>query len=258
MPHDFHPSRYEQASSHQRQWGTKLIEELELTGTERILDVGSGTGLLAAQLADRVPQGFVLGIDASASMVDESRKRLRTNLEFQQLDVLDAQFYEDFDLVFSNATLHWVTDHVRLLDILYQALKPGGVLRVNFAAEGNCAHFFRIVHELLDSPPYHRAFADFRWPWYMPTVEAYQDLVDAVPFSFAQVWGQHADRDFPDAESIVAWIDQPSLVPLRAHVSPDIGDQLRTEVVRRMLAETRQPSGAFHESFRRINVLARK
>ena len=57
MTHEFDGKEYQKASARQKEWGTKLIAELDLQGTERILDLGCGDGALSPQLADLVPNG---------------------------------------------------------------------------------------------------------------------------------------------------------------------------------------------------------
>ena len=70
MPHEFDGKKYEKASAHQKEWGTKLIAELGLQGTERVLDLGCGDGALTAKIAALLPHGEALGIVASRSMID--------------------------------------------------------------------------------------------------------------------------------------------------------------------------------------------
>jgi len=77
MTHEFDGKKYEKASAHQREWGTRLISELDLQGTERILDLGCGDGALSAQIADLVPDGEVVGIDASHGMIEAARSKVR-------------------------------------------------------------------------------------------------------------------------------------------------------------------------------------
>jgi trans-aconitate methyltransferase len=72
------------------------------------------------------------------------------------------------------------------------------------------------------------------------------------------VWGENADRFFPDAEAMINWVDQPSLVPFLAHVTDEVKSPFREFVVRRMIEETRRDDGRYFETFRRINVFARK
>jgi len=142
MTHEFDGKKYEQASAHQKEWGTKLITELDLLGTERVLDLGCGDGAVSARIAELVPNGEVVGIDASRGMVEAARAKGRKNLRFLLMDINELNYSDEFDVVFSNATLHWIKDHKHLLRNVGRALRQGGRLRFNFAGEGNCSRFF--------------------------------------------------------------------------------------------------------------------
>lgn len=115
MAHEFDGEKYETASTHQKEWGTSLIAELELQGDERVLDLGCGDGMLTAQIAGLVPSGEAVGIDGSRGMIEVARRRRRDNLRFILMDINHLSFTEEFDVIFSNATLHWIKDHRRLL-----------------------------------------------------------------------------------------------------------------------------------------------
>jgi trans-aconitate 2-methyltransferase len=149
MAHEFDGKKYAEASTHQQEWGAKLIAELGLRGDERVLDLGCGVGTLTAQIADLLTSGEVIGIDASHGMIDAARQRRRKNLHFIIMDISDITFNAEFDVVFSNASLHWVQEHGKLLQKVQQGLRPGGVLRFNFAGDGNCSHFFQVVKEAM-------------------------------------------------------------------------------------------------------------
>jgi trans-aconitate 2-methyltransferase len=258
LTHEFNGDEYQKASLHQKEWGSKIISELNLKGHERILDLGCGDGVLTAQLADRVPQGSVLGIDASQGMIETALKNPKPNLEYVLKDINQMDFDQEFDLIFSNAALHWVLDQPRFLHNVFKSLKMGGTLRFNFAARGNCENFFSVVKKAMEIPQYRRYFLNFTWPWYMPAVEEYRILVNQQPFSEIKVWLENADRHFPDAESLIRWIDQPSLVPFKAVLQPPNRGFFRDLVVQRMLETTQQADGTFFETFNRINVFARK
>jgi len=66
---EFDGKQYAQASTHQKEWGAKLVAELTLQGDEQIPDLASGAGALRAQLAQCVPQGRVVGIDSGTELV---------------------------------------------------------------------------------------------------------------------------------------------------------------------------------------------
>ena len=258
MTHEFDGKKYEQASAHQKEWGTKLITELDLQGTERVLDLGCGDGALSARIAELVPNGEVVGIDASRGMVEAARAKGRKNLRFLLMDINELNFSEEFDVVFSNATLHWIKDHKHLLRNVGRALRQGGRLRFNFAGEGNCSHFFSVIRQAMSAPEFAVHFAGFDWPWYMPSVEDYSALVRASGLKNGRVWGENADRYFPDAQEMIKWIDQPSLVPFLAHVPERDKAAFREYVIKRMIQQTKQDDGRCFETFSRINVSARK
>jgi trans-aconitate methyltransferase len=258
MTHEFDGERYAQASAHQKEWGTTLIAELNLEGTERVLDLGCGDGALTAQIAALVPGGQVTGIDASEGMIAAAQPKACQNLRFVRMDINDLSLSAEFDVAFSNATLHWVKDHQRLYAHVGRLLLPGGRIRFNFAAEGNCSHFFRVVQEAMLQTEFSGYFAGFEWPWYMPAVDVYAALVASSGLGEVRVWGENADRFFGDAEAMIRWIDQPSIVPLLACVAEKHKRQFRDYVVRRMLDETQQNDGRCFETFRRVNVSARK
>jgi len=258
MTHEFDGEKYERASAHQKEWGAKLVAELDLRGTERVLDLGCGDGTLSARIADLVPGGEVVGIDASRGMIAAAQSKVRKNLRFLLMDIDEMNYVERFDAVLSNATLHWIKDHKRLLRNVGRALRKEGSLRFNFAGKGNCSHFFSVVREAMAAEEFAVHFEGFDWPWYTPSVAEYSALTEASGLVDGRVWGENADRYFPDAAETIKWIDQPCLVPFLAHVPDGAKSRFREYVVERTIEETRQDDGRCFETFRRINVSARK
>ena len=256
MTFEFDAKKYKKASAHQRQWGRKLIGDLNLTGSERILDLGCGDGGITAELAELVADGFVLGIDASEGMIESAHKA--GNLRFDLMDIDAINFEDEFNIVFSNATLHWVKDHSRLLANLYKSLKAEGILRFNFAGEGNCSNLFKVLNDVMKEKEYAEYFDDFDWPWYMPSVDEYQKNLKQFGFKEAKVWSENADRYFADAEEMIRWVDQPSLVPFLKYIDKPDKQGFRDTVVEKMVKETLQNDNRCFETFRRINVFARK
>lgn len=258
MTYDFDGKKYETAAVHQREWGERLIEEIDLQGTERILDLGCGDGTLTVKLSRLVPIGEVVGVDASHGMIEAAKPKELSNLVFLLMDINKLDFDQEFDVIFSNAALHWIYDHQRLISNIQRALRHGGVARLNFAGDGNCSYFFNVIRESMARPEFSKYFENFVWPWFMPSVEEYRGLMEGVGFDSAEVWEENADRFFPDMETLTKWIDQPSIVPFINCVAEPDRISFREYVVRRMIEETIQSDGRFFETFRRINVIARK
>jgi trans-aconitate 2-methyltransferase len=256
MPHEFNGEAYKQSSTHQKEWGNKIISEFHFNGNEHILDLGCGDGVLTAQLAELVPQGFVLGVDSSRGMIDVACKISRKNLKFKLQDINFLDYREEFGIIFSNATLHWVKDHNSLLENCFRSLKQEGIVRFSFAAEGNCSHFFKVIRSAISLPAYSQYFRSFEWPWYMPAIIEYEKLAKQSHFKETNVWGEIADRYFPDQEAMIKWIDQPSIVPFLENIPGPEKRAFRDNVVERMIEETLQPDGRCFETFRRINLSA--
>ena len=258
MAHEFDGKKYEKASSHQKEWGAKLISELSLKGNECVLDLDCGDGNNTALIAELVPNGKVVGMDASKGMIDTAKQKERNNLKFILMDIDTIEFTAKFDVIYSNATLHWVKDHNRLLENVNRSLRQSGLLRFNFAADGNCSHFFKVIRKAIAMDEFTKYFSDFEWPWYMPSVGEYKLLVEQSKLRDAKVWGENADRFFPDTEAMIRWVDQPSLVPFLALVPSKDKAAFRKFVVDEMIKETKQDDSRCFETFRRINLFARR
>ena len=211
--YEFDGDKYLKASKHQKEWGRKLIEELNIQKSDYILDLGCGDGLLTKMIKDIAYDGYVLGIDASEGMISKAEEYKVHNLEFRQLYINDITFEDMFSIIISNATLHWVKDHKKLLINCYKALKKDGVLRFNFAGDGNCSNFFKVIKSKIQSGKYETYFKNFEWPWFMPSKQEYEKLIDNKNFMEFEIWEENADRYFSNEEEMIRWIDQPSIVP---------------------------------------------
>lgn len=116
-----------------RNWRAALVDQLHLASGQRVLDVASGTGQLAVELARRVrPDGSVDGVDASAKMVNRAHatsRRLGLPVTFhtasaQRLPFPDAAF----DAATCTLALHHIArnDWPQVVDEIHRILRPGG------------------------------------------------------------------------------------------------------------------------------------
>jgi len=258
MTFEFDGEKYKRASRHQKEWGNKLIAGLELKGNEAILDLGCGAGELTEQLFMLVPKGKVVGIDASVGMIDTAKKLEKENLTLVCMDINDMEFTDCFDVIFSNAALHWVKDHKSLLRNSLTALKTNGIIRWNFAGDGNCSNFFSVVKAVMNKEQYKKYFAMFEWPWFMPSVDEYEELLADTGFRKVSIECENADRYFQNRDEMIKWIDQPSIVPFMGDLPDDKKEGFRNTVVAMMIDKTQQSDGRCFETFRRIDLTAEK
>jgi len=160
---------YGKHSKAQYQWAQELIAGLHLRGCEAVLDIGCGDGKVTKGIADRLPHGYVIGIDRSEDMIKFARKcyskQAFRNLSFCKMDVRELDFESQFDVAFSNAALHWIVDHRSLLYRVKNALKPNGRILFQMGAKGNAAGIISVLDDLLTSKRWKRYFLDFVFPY---------------------------------------------------------------------------------------------
>jgi trans-aconitate 2-methyltransferase len=124
------------------QWHVAMgaIDSVLWKGTEYVLDIGCGDGKITALLAQKLPEGAVLGIDISQSMIDFASlnypREDYPNLNFQKLDATEILFENQFDRVVSFSTLHWVMNQEKALKAIHRALIPGGAVCIQTYGTG--------------------------------------------------------------------------------------------------------------------------
>ena len=120
------------------------LRRISIQTGERILDIGSGPGFLAAQLSDQTgPNGEVIGVDISEQMVERARLRIKHDwLSYRCADAIALPFEDDyFDVVVSTQVAEYVPDVDKFCSEVFRVLKPGGralVLATDW--EGVCWH----------------------------------------------------------------------------------------------------------------------
>ena len=115
-------------------YGDGLLDMLDPTPGERILDLGCGTGRHARMIADRGAE--VLGIDRASSMIEQARASF-PELEFRIEDGESFRIDSPFDGVFSNAALHWMTSPEKVVRRVWEALRPGGRFVLEMGGQDN-------------------------------------------------------------------------------------------------------------------------
>ena len=250
--------KYRAAAKHQLEWGKKIIDELKLNGNEKVLDLGCGDGLLTKLIAEKVPNGNVLGIDSSSSMIDTAQGIKKNNLIFVLKNITDINYENKFDIIYSNAALHWVKDHKSLLNKCIKALKVSGKIRFNFAGEKNCNTFVKVIKKIIGEDDFSWYFKELEWPWFNPSIGEYKDIIGSIPFRDVKVFEEIADRFFLNGNEMIRWIDQPALVPFIKYIPDEKKEMFRSEVINRMLKITKKEDGRCFEIFRRINIIAIK
>jgi trans-aconitate 2-methyltransferase len=125
----WNPVQYQKFSDHRLRPGLELLDRIPLHSPAVIYDLGCGAGELTRIISQRWPAATVYGIDNSKEMLEQAAKE-PSSIKWQEADVSVWSPAEPPDLIYSNATLHWVDNHADLFPRLMRLIKPGGALAV--------------------------------------------------------------------------------------------------------------------------------
>jgi trans-aconitate 2-methyltransferase len=188
---------YDRISGPMEALGRDVLGRLRLRGDETVLDAGCGSGRVTEALLERLPEGRVIALDSSASMLAAARERLGDDdrrLELRRGDLLELELDGPVDAILSTATFHWIGDHEALFARLRAALLPGGQLVAQCGGEGNIDVLRGEAADLLALDPYAEHFTGWQPPWhYAGAGPTRKRLLDAG-FSAAECWLTPAPR----------------------------------------------------------------
>ncbi len=161
---------YDSQATPHREWFEQVVGRLDLAGSEVVLDAGCGTGRWTQLIAERVPDGRVIGVDASPEMLTLARERLGQEVELIETDLTELELTEAVDAVFSSAVFHWIADHDALFARLFAALRPGGRLEAQCGGIGNVAEVERAVESLAGDERFAEYLRTDRQAWNFASV----------------------------------------------------------------------------------------
>jgi trans-aconitate 2-methyltransferase len=180
---DWDAATYDRISDDLLRMGRTVLDRLPLRGNERVLDAGCGSGRVTELLAQRLPDGEVVALDRSRSMIEEARRRLARFGDRVVFVVADLgrplPIARPVDAVLSTATFHWVADHDALFQGLARILRPGGRLVAQCGGVGNIESVMRVLDGIGDG---------WRGPAHFETAEATKSRLAAAGFRDVRCW----------------------------------------------------------------------
>jgi trans-aconitate 2-methyltransferase len=227
-----------------------LVSRIQIRDPRSIIDLGCGPGNSTSVLAERWPNAEIAGLDSSSAMIDVAGKE-QPHRRWIASDIWDwvRTEHAQFDLVFSNAALQWVSDHAALYPQLLERAAKGGAFAAQIPADFNA-----LPHQLMRelAPPNVRAKE-----WHSHEPSFYYDVI-AAHAAGVDIWESVYQHVLPDADAIVEWYKGSGMRPfLEAMAS----DAQREEFMRRYTerireAYPRRPDGKVLFPFRRLFVIA--
>ncbi|MDO4725358.1 MAG: trans-aconitate 2-methyltransferase [Comamonadaceae bacterium] len=210
------PALYRRFEHERTRPAAELLARVPLERARSVVDLGCGPGNSTELLWQRFGQARLLGLDSSAQMLDSARARLPqdrfANVRFVQDDIAAWEPAEPPDLIFANASLHWVAGHEQLLPRLFAALAPGGVLAVQMP-DNLHEPSHRLMRELAAQAPWREAIGQPEASrTALLTAAAYYDLL-APQAQQVDVWRTTYQHPVASPAAIVQWLQGSGLRP---------------------------------------------
>ena len=246
----------------QQSWARELLARLKLRGDEHVLDVGCGDGKVTAEIARALPRGSVVGTDASAEMIAFAREifppKKNPNLKFQVMDARKIQFAHQFDLVFSNAALHWVDDHEAILRGAASVLKPGGRLVVSCGGKGNAHDVFLALRPEMRLKQWRGFFRQMPMPYFFYAPADYEKWLPKFGFQVSCVELAPKHALYPGADGFATWL-RTTWIPYVQRVPEKVREDFISAVTQRYVAKhPPDKSGQVHVRMVRLEIDAVK
>ena len=252
MPWD--PKQYHKFQAERSAPFFDLLALVEIRPDLNVVDLGCGTGELTRQLADALPDSDVTGIDSSSQMLDAARAKsfASPHLHFEQGD--QAQLTGEWDLIFSNAALHWTENHAELIPALYQQLTPGGQIAVQIPSNHNhISH--QIYRDTADEEPFKTVLKGFQRYAPVLSIDEYARLFFEQGAEEIVVFEKIYPHVLEDSDAVVEWISGTALVPYFERIGEHKQEFL--EAVRAKMRAALPETPVFYP-FRRTLFSARK
>jgi len=235
-----------------------LVARIALASPRRIIDLGCGPGNSTEVLAKQWPDAQLTGLDSSPDMIDAARRTYPNRTWIVgEIAAWAAAGDEAFDIVFSNAAMHWVNDHAGIYPQLLNRVAGGGALAVQVPCNyDGAAH--RLMRELELSDGWRGAFpAGGVREWHVHGPGFYYDVL-APHAARIDLWETEYIHVMAGPEAIVDWYKGTGLRPfLDALTSETDRTKFTAEYLERIRAAfPRRPNGRVLFPFRRLFVVA--
>ena len=207
---DWRADAYRRFEAERTRPAADLLARVPPDARRSIVDLGCGPGNSTALLAERHPKAAIVGLDSSPNMLAAARARL-PRADFRQGDI--AEWSDpSAELVFANAALQWVPDHIGVMRRLAAELPARGCLAVQMPDnEDEPSH--ALMREIAATARFRDKLADAAAA--RERIGGFAEYDDALSASCEEVdvWRTTYVHRLAGPDAIVAWLESTGLRP---------------------------------------------
>ena len=243
------PGQYERFAAERAAPFHDLLSLVRPVPGGRVVDLGCGSGELTAQLHRRLEAAETLGLDSSPAMLERAAGLAGGGIRFAEGDIVE--FREGgWDVVFSNAALHWLPDQEELLGRLVAGLRQGGQLAVQMPA--NHDHPSHLVAaELAGEEPFRTALEGYRRISPVQAPEWYAELLDRLGLADEHVRLQVYLHHLASRDEVVEWVKGTLLTDYESRMPPKVFEEFLLRYRQRLLPHL-EDSRPYRYPFKRL------
>jgi len=248
------PGLYLKFTDHRLRPALDLLARVPLTEARTVYDLGCGPGNVTRLLAERWPQARVTGVDASPDMLGKAKAI--PGIAWQQADLAKWRAENPADLVYSNATFHWLDDHQVLFPHLIQQVAADGFLAVQMPRQ-HLMPSHQILFELARARPWTSLAEAIRENPVHEPARYYEWL--APQAAALDIWETKYLHVLEGTDPVLNWFKGSILRPVLGRLEPSRQPEfLRAYGERLLTAYPARPDGKTLLPFLRIFIVAQK
>ena len=228
------PDQYARFRAEREQPFYDLLDLVQPVPGGRVVDLSCGTGALTRVLHERMQAAETLGLDRSEAMLEQSAQHAGGGVRFEHGDISEFSA-SGLDVVFANASIQWVEDHVSLFPRLASTLRPGGQLAVQMPAnEDHPSH--AVAREVAQESPHAEALGGFVYRHSIESPEWYAEQLARLGFAEQHVRVQVYLHRLPGPEDVVEWVKGSLLSGYRNRMSGESYAPFESDYRERLLS----------------------
>ena len=209
---------YHDVSIIQENWADTIIQKRKWTGKENLLDAGCGSGRITKILSKIITEGKIYAIDNDPNMINKATESLKNieNVQVIQEDLLHIDSIDisiKFDVIFSNAVLHWILDHYRIFKNFYDLLNPKGELLIQCGGYGNLQETISVFNTVKDLPKFSKYFTEWKNDWKFAKPVETENILKMIGYKDIKVYLTEAPAKFDNKNDYSVYLKTVVLGP---------------------------------------------
>ncbi len=254
------PGQYQRFSDHRLRPALELLARVPVQSPAVVYDLGCGTGEVTRLIAERWPSATVCGVDHSKQMLERA-SRDPSRIEWLEAEIGSWRPERLADLIYSNATLHWLENHAELFPRLMGLLNSGGCLAVQMPLSWGAPSHRLMRETLANGGPHGEALGTAELgetvarKWVDDTTAYYDVLVERT--QSLDIWETEYLQVLEGPDAVLEWVKGTGLRPVLNGLAEAERELFLDQYARRLReAYPMRADGSTLYPFRRLFMVA--